>query len=274
MSIRDQDLLYLIAQDDPAVEVVALRIAVDAHPHLVAEECLALLDDMAAPLQRRVLQAGGPEGIAVALAERLYGELGFRGNTADYYDPRNSYLDDVLERRTGIPITLAIVLIAIGRRIGVEVDGIGFPGHFLARVGGEHGVLVDPFDDGRVLEEGDVWKLARRFLGDASRLRAEHLQPVTAEGVAARMLMNLKHVHERRGDHAQALLVCDRLVDLTAHPEARRDRGLHAYALGSFAAAAADLGAYLEARPTASDVARLRQILAEARDRKSSALPS
>lgn len=262
----------LVRGGELEVEHAAVLIAADAKPMLDVAACLRVFDDLAAPLAARLRGSEDLETQARALAEHVYGELGFRGNADDYYDPQNSYIDRVIARRVGIPITLAVVLVAIGRRAGIVVEGIGFPGHFLARVGGQTGVLIDPFEGGRILDADALEVVARRFLGDPSRLRDEHLQPVGALPMTVRMLMNLKHAHERRGDHAQALLVCDRLVDLTGRPEARRDRGLHALALGSARAAADDLEAYLEARPTARDVPKLRATLDEARRTRS--LPS
>jgi regulator of sirC expression with transglutaminase-like and TPR domain len=195
------------------------------------------------------------------LSEYVYGELGFAGDRETYDDPRNSYLDDVLSRRTGLPISLAVVLCALGRRAGVVVEGVGFPGHFLARVGGPGGVYVDPFHGGRLLDEPALARLARSFLGSVSALEAAHLAPVGTKAIAVRMLLNLKRAHEKRGDHGAALVVCDRLADLTGGVDFVRDRALHALALGARAQAAEDLGRYLADRPQARDAAELRRVL-------------
>ena len=263
--MREHPIVEVLRGDDADIERAALLVAADAHPGLDVDGCLRSIDDMAAPLAARLQGEEDPETQAMLLSHHVYGDLGFHGNLDDYYDPRNSYLDSVLARRIGIPISLAVVLMAVGRRADVVVDGVGFPGHFLARVGGEEGVIVDPFDSGRVLDGEGVDAVARKYLGDPARLRPEHLRTVGPKAMIVRILMNLKHAHERRGDHAQALVVCDRIVDLTGRPEARRDRGLHALALGSARAATVDLEAYLEARPTARDVPKLRETLAQAR---------
>ncbi|MCA9600794.1 MAG: transglutaminase family protein [Myxococcales bacterium] len=246
---------------DEFVEVAALRIAADAKPGLDTRSSLAELDTIGERVRQKLRGETTPIRQAEVLAEIVYGEYGYHGNGDDYYDPRNSYLDDVIRRRTGIPLTLAVVLIAVGRRAGITVEGIGFPGHFLARVGGVEGVFVDPFDQGNVLSGADLEELAKRYLGDATLLRPEHLEPATTETMSVRMLINLEHVHRRRGDFANALVVCDRLVDLTGAPEHRRDRGLLAIALGAYASAAEDLGAYIDACPKAKDVPTVRVAL-------------
>jgi regulator of sirC expression with transglutaminase-like and TPR domain len=257
----------LAALADPAtpIEVLALLVARDEYPALSPAEWRGRLDDLAAPLVELRLWEREPEAQAEALRARLYGDLGFRGNETEYYDPRNSYLSEVIERRTGIPITLAIVLMAIGRRAGVRVDGIGFPGHFLARVGGDSGVLVDPFFDGRVVGESALARLAEKFMGRGSQPSPEHLHVVTPRSMLVRMLVNLKHAHERHGDHPRALVVSDRLVDVTASVTFRRDRGLHALALGARAAAVEDLEAYLGQVDRAPDELAVRRALERAR---------
>ncbi len=246
---------------EEAVEDAALRIARHANPELDTEKCIAELEAIAKRVKKRVGTETSPQRQAEILTEILSGEYGFQGNTNEYYDPRNSYLDHVLHRRTGIPITLAVVWIAVGRGAGLDVEGVGFPGHFLARVGGEDGVFVDPFDHGKVLTRKGLEGLAARFLGDASLLAEEHLAPVDTATMEVRMLINLQYVHRRRGDFANAMLAVDRLVDLTDAPEHRRDRGLLAIALGSYATAAEDIEAYLLARPTANDVPTLEVAL-------------
>lgn len=238
------DLVPAVREERVSPETAALLIARDARPDLDLDAERARIDELATPLGALDPKAP-PRAQARALSAYLYEGLGFHGNEEDYFDPKNSYLDEVITRRTGIPITLAVLLMAVGRRAGVQVEGIGFPGHFLARVGGPEGVFVDPFFGGRVLDERALSRLAARMLGSASRLAPSHLEPVGLRPLVVRMLLNLKQAHERRGDAARAMLVCDRLVDLTGSPSFRRDRGLHALALGARAVAAEDLAAYL-----------------------------
>lgn len=257
--------MLAVREERVSPETAALLIARDANPDVDVEAELARIDELAAPLGELDPEAPALEQ-AQFLARHLYERCGFHGNIEDYYDPRNSYLTEVVRRRTGIPITLAVLLSAVGRRAGVQVEGIGFPGHFLARVGGEGGVLVDPFRGGRALSPRDLDRLAARMLGDGSRLdEARHLAPVGLRAWVVRMLVNLKHAHERRRDHAAALVVCDRLVDLTSLPRFRRDRGVHALALGAREQAREDLEAYLEAEEHPPDVAEIERALRQAR---------
>lgn len=253
------------------IEELALAFARDAYPSLRTETVLRRLDALAEPLASRLKPEADARTQALTLGEYLHDELGLRGDERDYHDPRNSYLNEVLERRMGLPISLAAVWMAVGRRAGVHVEGIGFPGHFLVRVGRERPVLVDPFREGALLDGAGIERLASHHLGSVDRLRAEHLAPLDTRAMLTRMLVNLKHAYERRAEHARALVVCDRLVDLTGAPTFRRDRGLHARALGADAAALADLDAYLDAGAPEGDeeaVRALRDRLAPASRRR------
>ncbi len=204
---------------------------------------------------------------AAALTAHLSAKLGFEGNRKLYDDPENSYLDSVLQRRTGIPISLAVVYMAVARRVGIPTLPVAFPGHFLIRVGAPSGVLVDPFE-GRLLstsEPDDVSALLTRVAGPSAVLRPEHLAPVGVSEVAQRMLLNLKRLHDAQRNYAQGLVVTDRLVELTGSPELRRDRGMLALKLGATQVAASDLAHYLLKRPNASDAAEIRSALARSR---------
>ncbi|MEM1029467.1 MAG: transglutaminase-like domain-containing protein [Myxococcota bacterium] len=252
------------------IESVALAIARDAYPRLQPETYLRRLDAMAQPLAERFATPGGvnPDDRLRTFVDYVYDELGFTGNADDYYDPRNSYLNDVIDRRTGIPITLAVVLIALGRRVGLTLRGVGFPGHFIVRIerSAVPGVatFVDPFNRGEILEREDLLDIVRRVLGDRADLAPEQLEPVGNRSMAVRMLFNLQNLHQRRGDHAGALVACDRLCELADAPFHRRDRGVHALALGAVAAAVDDLETYLEQAPDAPDRDRIEVMLARA----------
>ncbi len=247
-----------------SVDEAAFILAEDAHPNIELGRYRAQLDGYADQVAGKLGRGSALRDQVAALAEVLYAHAGLRGNREDYYDPRNSYLTDVLDRKLGIPISLAVVILAVARRAGIVAEAIGFPGHVIARVGGPAGVLVDPFEEGRVLKKQDLLEILRRVLGDSAELRPSHLQPIDARAVVVRMLSNLRTIHEQRKDHASALVVCDRLVELDAGPPARRDRGLHALALGARAAAASDLAAYLQAAPQAPDRVEVERALERA----------
>ncbi len=260
----EHPLVSLLRTDDPPVELAALLIAHDARRSLDVEAELRAIDAIAAPLRGLGARADGPAEAARALGDHLHGTLGYEGNREDYYDPRNSYLDQVIARKTGIPITLSVLYLAVARRAGVPMEGIGFPGRFFVRVGGPSGVYQDPYHHGRVLDEAMIEQLGRRFLGRRA-IEPSHLAPVDTRAIAVRMLVNLHVAHARRGDHAAALLVCDRLVEITGDPARRRDRGMHALALRAYEGAAADLEHYLRERPTAPDKDRVEAALRIAR---------
>ena len=247
------------------VEDVAILIAKEANPQLDEYALRRGLDGLGAEaLIRRGLRST-PERDGRILAELLFEELGFKGDEDDYYNPYNSYLDKVLARRRGIPISLSVLTMAVGDRAGMEVDGVGFPGHFLVRVGGPDGVYQDPFHGGELLDGHGLRKLAAEFLGAEMALHPSYLEPVDAVTITIRLLANLKNAHRRQGDYARAMLACDHLVELTQAPEHRRDRGLLAHALRTYGAASEDLAAYLEARPDAKDAPIISEALEEAR---------
>ncbi len=248
------------------IDELSLLVARDLRPDAPVERTRQRLDEISAPLRERDASVLRPSTQAALLAEQIFLEHQFRANETDYYDPRNSDLTEVVERRLGIPLTLAVVMIAVGRRAGLHVRGVGFPGHFLVRVGaGEDGVLVDPFDDGRELLPSRLAQLAQRHLGGPSRMVPEHVAVVDERSMLVRMLLNLKLAHERQKAHAPAMVACDRLVDLTDTLEFRRDRGLHALALGAELAAISDLEAYLADTPSPPDESEIRRAIQRAR---------
>ncbi|MFO0629688.1 MAG: transglutaminase-like domain-containing protein [Polyangiales bacterium] len=249
------------ADPEPRVELAALAIADEGRAPRDPATALDALDALGDALRAEAAPDAPLEAQAAAITAVLYDREGFRGNEADYQDPVNSDLYAVLARRTGIPITLAVVLIAVGRRAGLAVEGVSFPGHFLVRLGGSQGRYLDPFHRADVMDLPALQRLLRQVRGPDAALLPEHLAPVGARAIAARMLVNLKNTWERRREHARALLLCDRLVELTDAPEFVRDRGQHALALGAHAAARDDLTRYLTARPDAPDAEGVRRAL-------------
>ncbi len=262
--MKPSPLARWLAAPHATVEEGALLIARDAYPGLDSERWLRELDRLADHVTTLLHRGSTLAEQILALRQVLYVEGGFRGNEQDYYDPRNSYLNEVLERRVGIPISLSLVMLAVCRRAGIVAEGIGFPGHFLVRVGGPSGALLDPFHGAATLAHADLEKLVKRFLGAGGRISASHLEPLDMRAILIRLLTNLRSIHEQRRDHRSALVVCDRLVELDAGAPAQRDRGLHALALGAGAAAAADLDAYLKAAPNAPDRAEVERALSRA----------
>ena len=249
-----------------SIEALALAIAKDRYPTLSVESELARIDLFAEPLRAASLASAGPRSQHAALEGRIAVELGFTGNEDDYHDPRNSYLHEVIARRKGLPITLAVVWMAIARRANIPVSGVGFPGHFLVRVGdaaNEESVLADPFRGGALVGPAELSRLSSHHLGGIEKLRANHLAETDVKTMLVRMLVNLKHAHEKHADHAGALLVSQRLVELTGSVVFMRDRGLHAMAMGAKAGALADFDRYLEAGAPEGDAESIRRLRAQ-----------
>jgi len=202
-----------------------------------------------------VRQHADPLGRLHCLREYLFEEQGFAGNADDYFDPRNSYLNDVLDRRLGIPITLSLVLIEVGKRVGLQMEGIGLPGHFVtgARVGGEH-VLLDAFNGGTILTGEACGNLVARAVGQPVELTAEQFVPVTKRQFLARMLNNLKGAYWRREAWLEVVRVIDRLLVLSPESGGEwRDRGTAWTSLGEYAQGLADWERYLTRFPNAAD---------------------
>jgi regulator of sirC expression with transglutaminase-like and TPR domain len=229
-----------LPEGDMRLATGALLIAKDAYPALDLGAELARVDALAAQAPRGLAPAADDVG---RLTAYLYEAQGFHGNEGDYYDLRNSFLNDVLDRRTGIPISLAVVFIEVACRAGLEARGVSFPGHFLVRVRGPEGgrpIFVDPFR-GALLGRAALEALARAALGPEATLEPEHLRPATARHVFVRMLHNIKRIYVSRRETAQALLAQSRVVELSpGDPLALLERGALAEHAGALAMAADD----------------------------------
>ncbi|HET9930755.1 MAG TPA: tetratricopeptide repeat protein [Polyangiaceae bacterium] len=240
----------------------AATVARIEYPGLRAARVRARLDELAAPLARLGLARLPALAQARALADHLHVVNGFRGNADNYFDPSNSFINVVLERRLGIPITLAVVYVEVARRVGVSARGVGFPGHFLVRVDDRRDtVVLDPFFGGEVLDRVALGNLLQR-VAPRMTLRDEMLDPVSVKQLVARMLMNLRGIYAARADSGRLLAVLDHLIDLM--PEAAdevRDRGFLCARLGAPRAAVADLRRYVDALPHAGDVAEVRRAI-------------
>jgi len=236
----------------------ALLIARDEYPDLNIESYRRRMARRPMRAMAAVANISDVTESTRVLNEFVYGELGLTGNHDDYLDPRNSYLNDVLDRRTGNPISLAVVHIELARRAGIPLEGVSFPGHFLVRLATDDGILViDPFNRGRPLDADELKQRAKPHLGDQDLPDSELLDllaPATNRAILARMLRNLKGLYSEQEDWARALRCTDRLIALdNSQPHETRDRGLMYLKLGHFTAARRDLDAYLASRPESSD---------------------
>jgi regulator of sirC expression with transglutaminase-like and TPR domain len=248
----------------------ALLIARVEHPTLSLTHSLLRLDQLATA--SGVARIQDPLKALHRLREFMFEEEGFRGNAEEYYDPRNSCLNDVLDRRLGIPITLSLVIMEVGRRVGLEIVGVGLPGHFVVRaqVGAEP-VLLDPFDGGAVLTHERAAALVARALGRQVTLTEAHFVPCGKRQMLTRMLMNLRGIYCRRSEWDKALAIFDRLLVLDEQCAPHlRDRGSVLVKLGQLHRAATDWERYLKARPEADDAENVRLQLRKVRQRLAS----
>lgn len=263
------DLILAQLADDPTatcdVAELALELARDEYSDLDVEAYLSELDGMAHEARAHV--RGTLEARVRGLARYLFHEMGFRGNDQDYYDARNSYLNQVLDRRTGIPISLSVIAMAVGSRVGLQIEGVGLPGHFIAKaVDGEQEVLFDPFHGGRLLAPDQCECLVARVTGVEFQATAQTLQALPLPQVVQRMLTNLKAIYLREGQFSRAARVIERLRQLRPNDvHERRDLGVSLLQAGRPGKAIDHLAAYLRAHPHGADVQTVRTYLTQAR---------
>ncbi len=257
----------LLTRPDREVNLgeAALLIAAEEYPELDVRGYLVRLDEMGCALRQRLDEEPRPERAVMALNRYLFREQGFKGNTEEYYDPRNSYLNEVLDRRTGIPITLSTVYMEVARRAGLDVEGVGLPGHFVVRIQTPGPpLLVDPFHAGTLLTEKDCQKRLDRIFGGKVKVEPKMLEPCRHRDMLERILRNLKAVYIRDEDVRRALRVVDLLVRIQpGNAEDLRDRGILYADLDCYGLAARDLESYLTLAPRAPDVEELKARVAE-----------
>lgn len=243
---------------------LALHLARDEYPTLDIEASLSELAGMAHEAKR--YQRGNLDERVTGLCRYLFHDMGFRGNQAEYYDPRNSYFNQVLERKTGIPITLTMLAMAVGRRAGLTVAGIGLPGHFIAKaqLDGQE-ILFDPFHGGRRLSSEQCERLVEKLTGSPFTATEDTFQPLPLGHLLVRMLTNLKAIYLREGDFARATRTIERLRQLAPDdPYQHRDLGISLLNNGQPGRAIDHLSAYLRAVPADEDANSLRRMLHQA----------
>jgi regulator of sirC expression with transglutaminase-like and TPR domain len=260
---------------DIDLALCCLLIAQDAYPALDVGRYMDEIERMALRLRADMPEALDPEERIVALNEFLFGELGYGGNARDYYDPRNSYLNDVLDRRTGIPITLSVLYMELGRRVGLAVDGVSFPGHFLVRVQLRAGVIVlDPFAGGAPQSEAELRARLKRVIPEgvaddvpvAELPLDQFLEPASKRQILMRLLRNLKAIYRDTDKPERQLEVLNRMLAVTPDAAAElRDRGQVYQRLECWQPALKDFTEYLERDPDASDVDDVRVRMMELR---------
>lgn len=260
----------LASLDDDTLPLLstALLIARDEYPALDADLYDTLLQEHAEALRPEIDAIDAWPVKMAAINRHLFEELGYSGDSDEYYDPRNSYMNQVFERRRGNPISLALVQMEVARRLGVPLDGVSFPGHFLVRLPVDDGLLVmDPFNRGRPLDVDELRERAKPHLGgelpdDGALLHI--LNPASHRAILVRVLRNLHGVYADADDWERAARSADRILKLSPdQPEALRDRGVAYLRLGHRGGARHDLARYVQQNPQASDMAQMRERLVE-----------
>ncbi len=258
----------LLRRDAPAdLMRISLEIARDAYPELEPEPYLARIEGLAARIRERCPAGAKPRGILGQINWVLFVEEGYRGNNDDYYDPRNSYLNEVVDRKLGIPITLSVLYWTLAERLGLPIFGVNLPAHFMLRTGERDSTLfVDPYHAGVILDRRGCEQRISQVIGHSVQLTEQQLAPCSSELVVARMLRNLKAIYLRNQEFPTALPVLRRLAALqSADPEEQRDFGILCLQLHRPAEAINPLQTYLDAAPHANDAEQVRTLLGVAK---------
>lgn len=260
---RFVELAHLPEEELDLMEA-SLVIALEEYPALAVGDYLQRIESWSEAIRERVEGSRDIERIIEEVNRLLFEEEGFHGEASDYYDPRVAFLNQVLDFHAGLPISLSIVWIEISRRLGVETHGVSLPGRFLVKVSGDWGeILLDPFDDGRVLTTVECQEIIDQVFGGAIRLREQHLRSFGRHEVLSRFLSHLKGVYLAQNDLEGALATIDRLLILDARDAYEvRDRGLLALQMHRYAEASAYLERYMELMPHAEDRARIGEQIA------------
>lgn len=264
----------LLSGDDAKIDLAraCLQIAVDAYPGLDVDGYVGEIDRFAKRLRARLAPGASAEERVIALNEFLFDDLGFSGNADDYYDPRNSYLNEVIDRRRGIPITLSILYLEVGRRVELQLEGVSFPGHFLVRMRLRGGTLVlDPFSGGAPQSEDELRERLKRVVPSGMGVGEpggvpmgdlpldQFLEPATNRQILARVLRNLKGVYREADKPERLLEVLNRMIIVAPDAAAElRDRGFVYQRLECWRPALKDLADYLEREPDAADLDEVR----------------
>jgi len=253
------------AEGEIPLTEAALLVASHRYPDLDVGYYLGVIDDYVASMSAQIVADCGPAEKVAVLNRYLFDELGFMPNTQDYFDPRNSLLNDVMERRTGIPITLSLIYMAVGNRIGLALKGVCYPGHFLVKCELPDGMIVlDPFSRGQSLDITDLQRMLREAQGgEVSRaIVASLLVAASKREILIRMLRNLKAIYIRNRDLDNALAIMNWIVAADPRQGTEiRDRGMIYQDMECFRAAASDFERYLELTPDCSDGEGIRHRL-------------
>ncbi len=266
------EIARIASMEDHAVELApsALLIARLQYPSMDGSYYLGMVDDMARRLGRRIREPNEPESLVKLINEILFQEEGFRGNTDNYYDPRNSYLNEVLERKLGIPITLSIIYIEVGRRAGLRTYGIGLPGHFIVGLLTDTGrIFIDPFNQGEILTEDGCRRIVRSHMGMSTVFNRSLLDPTWPKQILVRLMRNLKGIYLSTNDPPRALTLLHWIIMLA--PDAVQElleRSAYYESVGDYHGAAKDLERCLDLIPKEDEKDKMRLRIAMLKQHK------
>ena len=247
----------------------ALAIATQEYPELEIDDCLYQLDSLGQAVELRIDDEKNPYRIIAALNTVLFKELGFQGNRSEYYDPKNSFLNDVITRKKGIPISLSVIYMEVARRVGLSLAGVGFPGHFLVKYeDGDVEILIDVFNEGEIRSREDLDRMLQQIYRGQVYYQAGFVAALGKRDILRRMLNNLKWIYLERGEPLKTLSVLDQLLILDPGSASEmRDRGLLYITLESYPQALEDLESYLRLAPGADDAAMIKAQIESVRHR-------
>ncbi|NJM27628.1 MAG: tetratricopeptide repeat protein [Pseudanabaena sp. RU_4_16] len=243
----------------------ALAISWEEYPHIDLSSYRDALDGMASDLRQRLQGISYPLKVISEINRYLFEEQNFCGNEHNYYDPRNSFLTDVISRRMGIPLTLSMVYMAIGDRIGFPLEGVSLPGHFILRPQrSDIEVFIDPFAKGEIMFKEDCAAKLVQIYGPQAELKPEYLETVGVRRILERMLMNLKLIYLNQKKFHKALSTIEKILMLWPNSSTQiRDHGLLCYQLERYVEARSDLETYLDLSPYADDAELIQKLIDE-----------
>ncbi|HET9200653.1 MAG TPA: transglutaminase-like domain-containing protein [Dehalococcoidia bacterium] len=238
----------------------ALEVARIEYSRVAVVKSMQTLDRYGRMVSRRLKGSTNPFLLIKEINTLLFDEERFSPNERDYYDTRNSFLNDVLERKLAIPVTMSLVYMEIARRAGFAIDGLGLPGHFVVKISDDAGdILVDPYNKGEMLVLDDIRHRLREASVKPDQMN-QYLVPLTNRQILARILTNLKGIYYNGGQYDKALAVVELMLSIYPWSMAEiRDRGMINYQLRSFGAALADLETYVKSYPDAPDSDRVKR---------------
>jgi regulator of sirC expression with transglutaminase-like and TPR domain len=251
----------LVEAGDPGdLSEAALVIALEQYPALEIDSYLDQVDAWSSAIRSRVSGSEDVDRLVSEINRLLFEEEGFHGEAGDYYDPKNTFLNEVIDHHAGLPIALSIIYLEVSRRVGLQTVGVSIPGHFLVCLSGPFGeILVDPFDGGRVLTRAECQEFLDRLYSGGVQLREQHIRSFDDREILGRLLSHLKAMYIARGDLSGAVSALDRILILQQGDVWDiRDRGLLEMQLHRYREAIEDLRRYLEMVPYAEDAGRIR----------------